>query len=133
MLCVVAKTGRSASPKSVPTQSIGTRYVQYVIDQYKIWEKDMKEAHIGSTVARRLSLTQPATYQIKVQGYLGSDWADWFDGLRILPEMVQDGLPVTTLTGKVVDQAALHGLLGKLYGLGLPLLEVKYLDLHSAS
>lgn len=93
----------------------------------------MKEAQAYPNIARRLSLAQPAIYCIKVQGYLGSDWADWFDGLKISPEIVQEGLSITTLTGKVIDQAALHGLLSKLYGLGLPLLEVKYLDSHLAS
>ena len=61
-------------------------------------------------------------------GWLGSDWADWFDGLTISTEQVQAGISVTTLTGKVVDQAALHGLLNKLYGLGLPLLAIDCLD-----
>ena len=89
----------------------------------------MEKPTLCSTkIARRLSLAQPAIYQIKVQGYLGSDWADWFDGLKISPEMVEVGFPITTLTGKVVDQAALHGLLDKLYGLGLPLLAIDCLD-----
>jgi len=60
-------------------------------------------------------------YQIKIKGHLGSQWTDWFDGLTITLE--EDGN--TLLTGPVVDQAALHGLLKKVRDLGMPLLSVK--------
>ena len=64
----------------------------------------MEQTTLCSTkIVRRLSLGQPATYQIKVQGWLGSDWADWFDGLTISAEQIQEGISVTTLTGKAVD------------------------------
>jgi hypothetical protein len=65
------------------------------------------------------------TYQIKLKGHLEESWADWFDGLTFTHE--SDG--TTTLTGEVVDQAALHGLLKKIRDLGLPLLSVNHLDL----
>jgi hypothetical protein len=55
---------------------------------------------------------------------LGSQWSDWFDGLTITLE--DDGQ--TLLTGRVVDQAALHGLLKKLRDLGLPLLSVNRVE-----
>lgn len=63
---------------------------------------------------------QPLTYQIKISGHLGSEWRDWFDGLTVTPE--EDGN--TLLTGPVVDQAALHGLLKKVRDLGIPLISV---------
>lgn len=63
------------------------------------------------------------TYQIKLKGHLEESWADWFDGLTFILE--SDG--TTTLTGEVIDQAALHGLLKKIRDLGLPLLSVNYL------
>ncbi len=63
---------------------------------------------------------QPMVYQIKVKGHLGHQWTDWFDGLTITLE--EDG--DTLLTGPVVDQAALHGLLKKVRDLGMPLLSV---------
>ena len=63
---------------------------------------------------------QPTIYQIRVQSHLGSDWADWFDGLTIVLEANGD----TLLTGPVIDQAALHGLLKKVRDLGMPLLSV---------
>jgi hypothetical protein len=72
---------------------------------------------------RTLSLHQPTTYQIKVPGHLDESWSDWAGGMTITVEKEGDGPPVTTLTG-VVDQAALHGLLRRLYSLGLPLISV---------
>jgi hypothetical protein len=63
---------------------------------------------------------QPAVYQIRVKGHLGHEWTDWFEGLTITLE--EDGN--TLLTGPVVDQAALHGLLKKVRDLGMPLLSV---------
>ncbi|MCD4788616.1 MAG: hypothetical protein K8R37_01350 [Bacteroidales bacterium] len=65
----------------------------------------------------------PAHYQIKVKGRLGSQWCDWFEGMTITSE---EG--VTTITGKVADQAALHGLLIRVRDLGLPLISVKRVE-----
>ena len=63
---------------------------------------------------------RPTVYQIRIKGYLGDQWTDWFDGLTITLEDNGD----TLLTGLVVDQAALHGLLKKVRDLGMPLLSV---------
>jgi hypothetical protein len=63
-------------------------------------------------------------YEIRLKGHLDSRWADWFDGLSLTNE--SDGS--TVLTGPVVDQAALHGLLHKVRDLGLPLLAVTQID-----
>jgi hypothetical protein len=64
--------------------------------------------------------SQPPVYQIRLEGHLGPQWADWFGGLTITLE--DDG--TTLLTGPVIDQAALYGLLKKVRDLGLPLLSV---------
>jgi hypothetical protein len=57
-------------------------------------------------------------YQIRLKGHLGPQWTDWFGGLTITLEESGE----TLLTGPVVDQAALHGLLKKVRDLGLPLI-----------
>ena len=72
---------------------------------------------------RKLSLHRSATYQIKVPGHLDESWSDWAGGMTITVEIEGDGLPATTLTG-TVDQAALQGLIHRLYSLGLPLISV---------
>lgn len=63
-------------------------------------------------------------YQVRIEGELGQEWADWFGDLAISRE----GDGVTLLTCTVADQAALHGILRKLRDLGLPLLSINRLD-----
>src|SRR5437879_13394806 len=63
---------------------------------------------------------QPMVYQIRIKGHLGRQWTDWFEGLTLT--VLDNG--ETLLTGPVVDQAALHGLLRKVRDLGMPLLSV---------
>ena len=63
---------------------------------------------------------QPTAYQIRIKGHLGRQWTDWFGGLAITLEDNGD----TLLTGLIVDQAALHGLLRKVRDLGMPLVSV---------
>jgi len=63
-------------------------------------------------------LDQPMVYQIRVKGHLGPRWTACFGSMTITPE--ENG--ETLLTGPVVDQAALHGLLRKVRDLGMPLI-----------
>ncbi len=63
-------------------------------------------------------------YQIRIKGHLGHQWTDWFEGLTITLEENGD----TLLTGPVVDDAALHGLLKKVRDLGMPLLSVNRVE-----
>ena len=79
-------------------------------------------------VKQKLTLDQPATYQIKVPGHLDESWSDWAGGMTITVESQDDGPSITTLTGVVADQAALQGLLHRLYSLGLPLISVKWIE-----
>lgn len=73
-------------------------------------------------------LDQPTIYTIKVQGRLDASWSAWFDNLTISVTSRDGGPAITTLTGPVVDQAALHGLLVRIRDLGLPLLLVQCLE-----
>ena len=75
----------------------------------------MSETH-ASTEAQ----SEPGLYEIRLKGHLDDRWADWFGGLTITLE--EDGN--TLLTGPVIDQAALHGLLKKVRDLGMPLISV---------
>lgn len=63
-------------------------------------------------------------YQFRIKGHLRHQWMDWFEGLAITLE--EDG--DTLLTGTVIDQAALHGLLKKVRDLGMPLISVNSVE-----
>jgi len=78
-------------------------------------------------VKQKLTLDQPVAYQIRVPGCLDASWSDWAKGLAITVEDEEGGSPVTVLTG-TVDQAALQGLLRRLYSLGLPLVAVNWVE-----
>jgi hypothetical protein len=67
---------------------------------------------------------QPRVYEIKVEGHLGCEWTNWFGGMTLTLE--ENGN--TLLTGHVIDQAALHGLLKKVRDLGMPLVSVNRVE-----
>ena len=75
---------------------------------------------MSDTLGPKTDPSQPTVYQIRVKGHLGSQWTEWFGGLTVTPEDNGE----TLLTGPVVDQAALHGLLKKVRDLGMPLVSV---------
>ncbi len=75
----------------------------------------MSNKHIAKTHP-----TQTTTYQIRIKGHLGHQWKEWFEGLSISLEDNGD----TLITGPVIDQAALYGLLKKVRNLGTPLISV---------
>jgi hypothetical protein len=75
---------------------------------------------MGKTHASTEACYEPRKYKIRIKGHLDDKWAEWFEGMTITLE--EDG--DTLLTGPVVDQAALHGLLKKVRDLGLPLVSV---------
>ncbi len=68
-------------------------------------------------------------YQIRIEGQLGSQWTDWFDGLSVTEE--EGG--TTLLTGPITDQSALHGLLKKVRDLGMPLISVNRMETDGSS
>ena len=63
---------------------------------------------------------QPMICHIRIEGHLSPHWSSWFEGLAITLEDNGE----TMLTGPLVDQAALHGLIRKVRDLGIPLLSV---------
>jgi hypothetical protein len=75
---------------------------------------------MNKTHASIEDLDEPGLYEIRLKGHLENRWTDWFGGLTI--RALDNG--ETLLTGPVVDQAALHGLLRKVRDLGMPLLSV---------
>jgi hypothetical protein len=68
-------------------------------------------------------------YQIRVKGVLDGKWSDWFEGMEVTPQPGGE----TLLTGPLLDQAALHGLLHKVRDMGLPLVSVKRVDAQDRS
>jgi hypothetical protein len=72
-----------------------------------------------------LTMSQPAEYRICVQGAIERSWSDLFDGMKVSYRHVATPNALTVLTGGALDQAALMGLLNRLYGLGLPLVSVQ--------
>jgi hypothetical protein len=84
---------------------------------------------MSNTPDPKINSAHPVIYQIRIKGHLDSQWTDWFGGLTITLE--EDG--DTLLTGPVVDQAALHGLLRRVRDLGMPLVSVNRLEPEPAT
>jgi hypothetical protein len=74
---------------------------------------------------------QPARYQITVRGKIRETWSDWFNGMEISSILDLQGSVVTVLTGAVADQAALRGILGRIWDLNLTVLAVTLMGPNS--
>jgi hypothetical protein len=85
--------------------------------------KGVGKAHM-TEVHSRITLDQPGTYEIQVQGLISKHWLESFKPMQI-NVIGDDGWAMTTLEGRVADQAALQGMLQQLYTLGLVLLSIK--------
>jgi hypothetical protein len=68
--------------------------------------------------------SEAGPYEIRLTGHLDAHWTDWFDGLAVTYD--SDG--TTVISGQIVDQAALHGLLQRIRDLGLPLVSVRRVE-----
>ena len=79
---------------------------------------------MSDNLRANLDPARSVVYRIRVKGHLDPQWAEWFEGMTVTPENNGDSL----VTGPVVDQAALHGLLKKVRDLSLPLLSVTRLE-----
>lgn len=74
------------------------------------------------------SADQPALYRVRVRGLLPAGWSKWFYDLEVESSTDAEGRPVTTLTGRLPDQSALHGLLERIRDTGLQLLSVDLIE-----
>ena len=75
---------------------------------------------MSNDISSKIDPGEPMVYQIRIRGHLGRQWTAWFGGFAIVLEPNGD----TLLTGAVVDQAALYGLLRTVRDLGIPLVSV---------
>lgn len=83
---------------------------------------------------QHIRLDEPVGYTVKVQGRLRTDFHDWFVGeVQQVSERFDSGETMTVLTGTVLDQAALHGLLAQIRDMGLTLLLVRCLQLDDTN
>jgi hypothetical protein len=71
-------------------------------------------------------------YIITVRSHLDDKKSYWFEGLTMTTGYDEDGRPITTFTGHLADQAALHGVLAKIRDMNLPLISVSQLELGSS-
>jgi hypothetical protein len=83
-----------------------------------------RRKELSNELNQKTDPNQPVVYQIRIKGHLDHEWTDWFEGLTVT--LYDNG--DTLLTGLVVDQAALHGLLKKVRDLGLPLVSVSPIE-----
>jgi len=79
----------------------------------------------------KLMVSAPATYRICVQGHLDEKWSDYVQGMSISTEYDECQNPVTTLTGQLLDQTALMGVINTLYDRHFPILSVECLSIDS--
>ena len=70
-------------------------------------------------------------YEIKVKGHIDEAWSAWFEDMAIKTGFAEDGTPVTTFTGPIIDQAALHGVLGKIRDINMPLISVNQVEIDT--
>ena len=70
----------------------------------------------------------PPIYRIRVQGMVDPSWSNWFEGMEIASERADDGTVVTALTGAVADQAALRGIMLKIWDLNLTVVSLGRVD-----
>jgi hypothetical protein len=64
-------------------------------------------------------------YQIIIEGFIDTSWSEWFGGLHIESSKMENGLTITRLSGILLDQAALRGLMNKIWDLNLVVLSLK--------
>ena len=74
------------------------------------------------------SMFEPATYRISILGTLDKKWSDYCGGMTIEHDLALNQYPMTTLTGQLIDQSALIGVLNSLYDMGYPIISVECVE-----
>ena len=82
----------------------------------------------NNSTEKHIKLWTPATYRIEVEGHLNESWSDRLAGMHITTRKRLDQSTVTTLVGRLKDQAELSGVLNGLYNLHLPILKVEVVN-----
>ena len=77
-------------------------------------------------MAIRKNIPEEFVYQIRIQGRLSEQWSTWLNGMAVVLESEQP--PVTKMTGAVIDQAKLRGIINKLWDLNLTLISVNRVE-----
>ena len=80
------------------------------------------------STSEKTELSWPAVYEIRVKGRLDENWSDWLTGLDVEFDANATGTPISTLTGSIVDQAALLGLLRTLHNMHLTVLSINRIN-----
>jgi hypothetical protein len=93
-----------------------------------IWKGHSLLPQMKKPTFQSISMSSPAIYRIRVRGKLDAEIARRLDGLNLTEEPASGETPISVLVGRVIDQAALSGLLNSLYELHLPLISVDCLD-----
>ncbi len=70
------------------------------------------------------NFSRHGVYEIKVKGHIDEAWSSWFEDMAITTSFAEDGTPVTTFTGQLIDQATLHGVLARIRDIHMPLISV---------
>jgi hypothetical protein len=77
------------------------------------------------------SFSGQGEYEIVVKGHLDEQLSYWFEDLTMSTGYSEDGTPITTLAGRFVDQAALHGVLATIRDINMPLISVSQVEKDS--
>jgi hypothetical protein len=132
MPCGYDVLGAPESPRSIinPDDDDSSRWViryEHVKDTESLtWSTNTVEA---PPMTNEREGKEREVYEIRVKGVINGKWSEWFEGLKVSPQPSGE----TILTGPLVDQAALHGLLQKIRDLGLPLISVKRAGMEDSS
>ncbi len=123
-LSALAKVARAAQK----TVALATRHVDLAREfcERIVFLEGGRVALDCSAASLRIP-TWADEYRITVAGQLDDGWSEWFDGMRV----IASGPASTVLTGAILDQSALHGVLAKIRDLGLPLLSVRRIELDA--